>query len=339
MNHRTLAFLLLGAAAAQARVDAQTQSLAFTGGVLLNPEVKFSGLGAHPAASAPGPASGSAIDRTYDDGFNRVDDTGNAGATTSAWGYQSPAQLRGDVLVLSSASASGSLETDNAADFINPSANLEYRGSFGPVGNSDWGVLLGVGYQIINADYSGSYITDATVTEDSYDLAGNTPTTLPPAPFSGSGVGDGPRIGSSPARAMRTAGGARVLSGSWNFDSYLLPITGGIYLESQLMGRLNGIVSAGLMGLFVNADFSFDETSTIGSSAAVTSRGDTGSSEILIGAFVQMGIDYALWETASIVASARWQPAESFSHSVNGREVDVNFMATFGVQAGIAFRF
>jgi len=338
MNPRTLTLLLLGAVAAEAPVAAQNQSLAFTGGVLLNPHIEFSGLGAHPAAGNPGPDTGTAINRSYDNGFNRVDDTGNAGATTSAWGYQDGAQFLGDALLLSSSSAAGGLSSGDSADFIAPSANLEYRGSLGPVGRSDWGVLLGIGYQRVEAEFSGSFVTDASVIEDSF-AAGLGSDPFPPAPFTGSGVGDGPRIGSSPVRNVRTAGGARLLNGSWDFDSDLVPITAGVYLEAQLMGRLNGVVSAGLMGLFVNADFRFTETSTIAGLPGVTTRGDTGSSEVLFGGFAQMGLDFALWEKASIVASARWQPAESFSHSVSGREAEVDFLSTFAVHAGVSFRF
>jgi len=40
----------------------------------------------------PGPATGGGIDRCYDDGFVRVDVSGNAGGYTWYWGYQNSSQ-------------------------------------------------------------------------------------------------------------------------------------------------------------------------------------------------------------------------------------------------------
>src|SRR5690242_3901630 len=47
---------------------------------------KLGGLG----LSNPGPATGGAVNRNYDNGYNRVDSSGNAGNQTWYWGYSSP---------------------------------------------------------------------------------------------------------------------------------------------------------------------------------------------------------------------------------------------------------
>jgi hypothetical protein len=44
--------------------------------------------------SDPGPATGGGIDRFYDDGFVRVDATGNPGGYTSFWGYEDASQIQ-----------------------------------------------------------------------------------------------------------------------------------------------------------------------------------------------------------------------------------------------------
>jgi hypothetical protein len=319
---------------------AQTQSLAFTGGVLLNTTVNFRSLGAHPSAAQPGPATGGSVDRTYDDGFNRVDALGNPGNTTVNWGYRRTDQFRRTGhIVLSQGTADGTAELPDAGDFIEASGNLEYRGSLGPVGASDWGILLGLGYQSVGAKESATFVTDATLLEDAYSTGDLAPGLIPPPPYSGSSTATGARIGSSPSRTLRTVTGGRTLTGTWDFDADLIPITGGLYFETQIAGRLNAIASAGILALFVNAELRYVETSTIGSLPPLASDGADGSEEFVLGGFAQLGVDWALWEKASIFASARWQPAETYNHSVNGREAEIDFMGAFAVHAGFSFRF
>lgn len=318
---------------------AQHQSLAFTGGVLLNTSVNFRGLGGHSTSSQPGPATGGAIDRTYDNGYNRVDATGNADGTTVNYGYRTTSQLGASGVLLTAASADGSVSLDDAGAFLEPSANLEYRGSLGSWGESDWGVLLGIGYQSVNQEVSGSFVTDANLIEDRFSLGTTGREDLPAAPYSGTASGTAPRIGSEPNRTLRTAPGARMLTGNWNFNSELIPVTGGLYLEFQVAGRLNAIVSAGMLAAFVNSDLSYRETSTVGALPPLTQEASDNSTDFILGGFAQLGFDWALWEDVSLVAGGRWQPSETFSQSVEGRTVEINFTSAFAVHAGFSIRF
>jgi hypothetical protein len=170
---------------------------------------------------------------------------------------------------------------EDGGDFVHPSANLEYRGSLGALGTSDWGLLLGLGYQPIGAEVNGDF-------------------------------------------------------GYFDFSADLLPIASGLYLETQLAGRLNGVLSAGFLAVLINGDLRYRED--IGT-PPVTSEGSTDSNTAVFGGFVQLGLDWAFWEKASVVAMARWQPTESFRLDVNGREAEVDFLTAFAVQAGITFRF
>ncbi|MBL9134501.1 MAG: hypothetical protein JNK85_01470 [Verrucomicrobiales bacterium] len=318
---------------------AQSQSLAFTGGVLLNTHVTFLGLGAHPAPTSPGAATGGSLNRTYDDGFNRVDGTGNAGDTTALWGYQNSTQVQGGALAMSSASSPGTFEIDDAAGFLEASGHLEYRGSMGPIGASDWGILLGIGYQTVGAEAEGTYLTDAWVLEDRFSTSSIPPEAFPSAPYAGSADGAGPRLGSLPARSERLVPGGRTLTARWAFDAEMIPVTGGAYFETQVAGRLNAVVSAGLLAIFINADYKVYESSVIQGQPARVTTGAEGTNDILIGGFAQVGFDWALWETASLVASARWQPTERFDHGVAGRRMEMDFSTAFAVHAGFSMRF
>lgn len=337
----SLAFTLGAATAFTATTHAQTQSLAFTGGVLLNPRVTFRNLGFVASTANAGPASGAAANRTYDDGFNRVDASGNKEGATANWGYQRPDQIAGGFLVLTTTGPAGTVTAHDTADFLEPSGNLEYRGSLGSVGDSDsdWGILLGVGYQTVHGRTSDTFTTDYTLLHDRFDLGGLTAKDLPGAPYAGSANLKEPRIASTPSRSFESVAGGRRLTGTWDIDAELVPITVGVYLETQIAGRLNGVISAGVLAMLVNADLSIYEQSTVAGSAPKITAASQGTNDFVVGGFVQGGLDWALWEKTSLVASARWQPTETFSHSVNGREAEIDFAAAFAVHAGFSIRF
>ena len=70
-----------------------------------NIEANFEQLGGVSGSDAGSELRGT--DRFYDDGYNRVDATGNAGGETQFWGYDQASQVVGDSLVMSSYSATG----------------------------------------------------------------------------------------------------------------------------------------------------------------------------------------------------------------------------------------
>src|SRR5262245_15042703 len=80
-----------------------------------NITAKFKNLAGFSRLNNPGPATGGA-DHFYDDGYNRVDSSGNANGLTWFWGYQNASQVPGDGFLymhsVSSAQASASKDKD-----------------------------------------------------------------------------------------------------------------------------------------------------------------------------------------------------------------------------------
>ena len=62
-------------------------------------------------ASNPGPAIGTRVDRTYDDGFVLVDASGNNADYTWYWGYENSSQFSGGVLRFHSVTYTGLVAT------------------------------------------------------------------------------------------------------------------------------------------------------------------------------------------------------------------------------------
>src|SRR5438046_1971715 len=61
-----------------------------------NISAKFKNLGGLNPMNNIGPAAGGGANRFYDDGFVRVDGSGDKEGLTWFWGYENPAQIQGD---------------------------------------------------------------------------------------------------------------------------------------------------------------------------------------------------------------------------------------------------
>ena len=70
-----------------------------------------------PFANDPGAAT-PGTDHNYDDGYNRVDSSGNAGGMTSDWGYQNGSQYN---------AVNGTIRMNSAQTTINPAASSATR--------------------------------------------------------------------------------------------------------------------------------------------------------------------------------------------------------------------
>src|SRR5205085_771747 len=84
--------------------------LSYRAGFNITARFKNVGNVGRPGGSAngrdPGPATGGDVDRFYDDGYNRVDISGNGFGLTSFWGFKNAGQIVGDTVEMHSTTAS-----------------------------------------------------------------------------------------------------------------------------------------------------------------------------------------------------------------------------------------
>src|SRR5258705_6515407 len=80
--------------AADGDLDSSTNlnRLTMRGRLGFNIHAKFSRIGTFPAATDIG-GTGGALDHFYDDGYVRVDQSGNFGSQTWFWGYENAGQI------------------------------------------------------------------------------------------------------------------------------------------------------------------------------------------------------------------------------------------------------
>src|SRR5215471_6022704 len=119
----------------------------------LNITVDFKKLGGYPAVGNPGPPTGSAVDRTYDNGsYNKVDISGNLGAQTWNWGYEQPVEVQGNSLILESSSSPANVTSNNREN--DPQHGLEFTYSRELYRKPHWsfGLEAGLGFTTVDVE-------------------------------------------------------------------------------------------------------------------------------------------------------------------------------------------
>ena len=275
----------------------------------LNIRVDFKKLGGFAPIGDPGPASGTAVDRTYDNGsYNKVDISGNAGGMTWNWGYQSAGQVQGQSIVMESSSSPNNASSKNHYDDPQSGVELMYsRELFRDA--EDWrvGVELGVGYTKVSVSDSRRVLNRVDRIIDKYDVPPGVVVPLPP--YNGTFEGPGALIGSGPNRTTTVISSEAVITGERNVDSDVFIMHLGPYLEVPIYKRLSMIFDGGLTLAVGMTEFSYHETVTIPDVGTVSRSSSGSQNDFLVGGYVGANLSYAITDNISIFCGAHFQAA------------------------------
>src|ERR1051325_2168964 len=282
----------------------------------------------------PGPAV-AGVNHNYDDGYNRVDNTGNNHGGTIAtwnWGYENASQVNGtsDIFMHStSATAESSTEVEGDTQM---GFELNYHRQFGRLGKGLWGMEGAFSYTDLSIRDSDPQGRPGTLITDRYDLAG---VTAPEPPYAGSFEGPGVLIGDDPTRSQSpaTASGFRKLSA----NVYGLRL--GPYFQFPVAKRLSLSAGAGFALAVVQSDFKFEETvfPTVG--AAVLRKGKDSADEVLPGAYVMANVSYAFSDRWNAFAGVQYQYLGNYHQTVSDKEARVDLGKSIFLTVGVGFSF
>jgi opacity protein-like surface antigen len=292
-----------------------------------NVSAKFKSPGGFAPGANPGAARGG-LNHNYENGYNRVDSSGNTGQgacenCTWNWGYDRAGQVsaNGQFLSLSSTSQEG--ETDADED-VSHGAELTYQRELGQIGRAYWGVEGAFNFMTLGleGDLGATRITDR------YSLTVEGTTITPPLPpYEGSFQGPGPVISDTPIRSV-----SQLASSSRDFDADIYGFKVGPYIEWPFAEKWSLLFSGGLAIASINSDFKL----TDGPTGASDSDSD---SDWNIGAYVSGNIIYNITPTIDIFAGAQYQYLGDYTHEFGVHEAEVDFGDTvFGV-LGVGFSF
>ena len=264
--------------------------IGLSGRLGINISVDFRQLGGL-QLSDPGPAAGGQANRNYDDGYNRVDSSGNAGNMTWNWGYFSPHSVQGGNLVLQSDSTPATATSGRYQEYPQAGGEINYSRELTRGKHWRFGAEAALGYTAISIQDNQTLSYSVDRLNDSYALNGVSP---PEPPYTGSLQGPGPLIPSEPAPGTRSTTvlpGAATILGERNVDSHLFTLRLGPYLEIPLSRKFALDLGGGLTLAVADTQFSFHETVLIsdpfyGINLASAPRFSSGShTDFLVGGY------------------------------------------------------
>jgi opacity protein-like surface antigen len=308
----------------------------------LNISVDFHKLGGL-ALSDPGPARGSAVNRHYDNGYNLVDSSTNAGGYTWYWGYSSPNSVQGGNLALQSDATLSNASSNDRRDDPQNGVELTYQREL--IRRKHWrgGLEAALGYTFISVKDSRTLLNTVYRTNDSFNLNGVIP---PTAPYFGGPSNAAVLISSEPAsRTTEVLPNAATITGDRQIDTHLFTIRLGPYVEFPINDRLNIYAEGGLTLAIADTKFSFHETVTISDptydiNLVSEPRSGSGSqTDFAVGGYVGGGVSYALTKQLSLVGGVEFQAAGREVNHVQGKESILDLGKAFIISLGVSYSF
>lgn len=312
-------------------------------GVVLGVEAEFSRLGRWESPFTPSFGT-SGIDRTYDNGFNNVDSSGNAGNLTWNWGYQDNAQYD---------AGSGTLALSTYESFSNASVDDSDDPQFGfnifglydmgvvngiQIGQQPtrWGIKAGLGYQRISIGNRSTLVSDVLQSTDTFALNGVIP---PLAPYSGSFAGPGALMSDVGVFGQQTIAGGASVVGSRDLDADLFLLALGPYLEFPINDRVSLYAETGLNVGLAHGNYAFTSTTSIPGFGAQTTRGEDSETKFIGGVYAGLGASYSVTENWSLYTDAKYQYLTPVEIDANGSQARLNFDGAFVLSLGVLYKF
>lgn len=311
---------------------------------ILGVDAKFSERGPFQAPLSP-QALGGGQNYNYDNGFVRLDSTGNAGGLTSNWGYEDPAQYNpfgGGTIAYS---ITNQIANGNTTDSDDLSSGFEFFGYYDigdlPTltlggGSARWGLKATLHYANISISNSSTQTADFHRVTDTFGLNGVVP---PLAPFSGSFNGPGPLISDTPTRSTTSILNGTTVTRSRDLDVNVLALTVGPYLELPVSSRFSVNLEGGLSLALISGDYNFGSATTNPVSGTTTLSGKESATSILPGLSVGFNAFYQINDSWSAYAGAKYQYFSDFKIDDSSSEAKLDFGKSFVLSLGATWRY
>jgi hypothetical protein len=328
--------------------DAWWDRLGISYRAAFNISANFTGLGGFTSMNTPGvpgptPTTGGpgTVMRTYDDGFIGVDISGNAGGTTTYWGYNnSSGQVAGGNVLMHSSSSPATASSSDAGSDPQNGMELSYFHPLGGKGRCHWGVEGALSWTPIKIEDDRSLAGDVVTLTHAYALNGVVPPPAPPA-YVGLVSGPGaPQLGTDAADAgTTTQTGAATVTGNRKIEANLFGLRIGPYVEYDLSKRVSVDLGGGFAAGVIDSKFEYTNMVTIPGLGSSNSSGSDHSSRFLYGGYVRGQFNVNVYKSASVFAGAELNSLNDFTQSSGAAHAQLNLGTAVYVTAGIGFSF
>jgi len=303
-------------------------------GLNLKADFSMNGTAFPVSGSQPGAAT-SGIDHFYDDGYVRLDETGNAGNYTSYWGYNNAAQSSGGSLVFHSATSFTASGGAKESGDVQPGLDLAYGGHLFRFHDALIGWELGFGWLAIEIKDKSVLPIVATRTIHSFSTGG---IILPSAPYNGGSSGIGPTISDIPgAPSGDTIAGT--LNGTRTLDVSLYAFRLGPTVYWELPANFALQISGGAALGFISGELQFDETLQFTDGSRAINKGDFSNDEMVYGGYVGATLLYHTVEHGDFYIGAQYMPLGNVAFNGGGRQASLNMSGGVYISAGVNWPF
>lgn len=317
----------------------------------LNITADFRKLGGFAALTDPGADTGTLVDRNYDNGYNRVDRTGNDHQpgfpnTTWNWGFQGGDSVQGNSIVLQSASSPANAVSRDNDDGVNHGFEIGYQRELYREEKWRAGLEGAFGFTSLTIRDTRVLQNQVDLITDTYAVPGGVET-IPGYPFgpsdsySGTYEGPGPLMDSTldPGQRVRSViTQSTTITGRRELDANIYLIRLGPYIEFPLTEKLALFLNGGLNLAIGDTRFSYTETVAYDGTVRAV-RAATGSqTDLLVGGYAGGGFGYTIDEHWGVLAGAQFQTAGRSINNQGGKEAVLDMGETIVVTVGVSYR-
>jgi SH3-like domain-containing protein len=288
-------------------------------------------------STAPG------VSRVYDDGFVRVDSSGNAEKLTWNWGYSEPEQVStADSVELHSFSGNFSSEAqrlggDAPQHGFEVTYNRQVSNLGGKYDNGTWGFLVGFSRTDFSVHDSQSLAATLNTTTDIYPLGGVIP---PLAPYQGSFQGPGPLISSVPERGFSSFANGASIIGQRSFEADIYGLRIGPYVEIPIGRYLSVSLNFGVAVGVVDSELRYSNTLVIpGSSVRLSQTGRSSDNGVVPGWYYGLNVNVPIYRSLSVTGGFQFEGFDRYTHNSGSDRVELNMFDARFFKVGLAYSF
>jgi hypothetical protein len=287
------------------------------------------------AGSNPG-TPGGGQNHEYDDGYVRVDATGNYGGQTWNWGYQNSSQLIGDRLYFHSANSYTASDSASVSGDPQVGFDSSYGGHLFPLWGGAFGWELGFGLLPIKIKNNLSLPTFVTGTVHSFDASG---IDLPDAPYQGGFGGPSATISDYARVEPGYFASGGILSGSQTLDVTLYNIRLGPTLHWELSPRFAMEVSAGAALGILTGGLDYNEVLVLPNGGTAANQGKVGDTQLVYGGYIAGTLMYHVEQNGDLYLGFQYMPMTSATFSGDGRSAKLDLTGGLYLSAGVNWPF
>jgi len=311
---------------------------------LLGVETNYSGLGAFRNPQNPQPLGGGQ-NYNYDDGFVRLDATGNAGGHSWNWGYDNAAQFNpvgGGSISMTTSRVLPHQGAKGGEDFALGIEAFAYyklgelpRLNLGG-GPARWGLKASLHYANISIDEWGRVFADVSRVTDTFSMNG----VLPPlAPYEGSFSGPGPLLSDNPTRVTAGLPNGASVAGNRELEVDLFGLTIGPVLELPVTNRFSLSLEGGVSLAIANGDFNFSSLTTVAGVGSQAASGGDSRTMLLPGMSGGFSAIIQLTDSWSAYGGARYQYYSDLKIGSENSRAELDFGGAFILSMSASYSF